>query len=56
MELDGEMYDARYSIGFCYEEFGEYGKAYDMWLEIAHNLEEDGFKHLCCRPYMDWAL
>ncbi len=44
LELDGEMYDARYSMGFCYEELGEYGKAYDMWLEIACGLEKDGYE------------
>lgn len=44
LELDDEMYDARYSMGFCYEELEEYGKAYDMWLEIAHDLEKDGYE------------
>lgn len=44
LELDAEMYDARYSMGFCYEELGEYGKAYDMWLEIARGLEKDGYE------------
>ena len=42
LELDGEMDNARYSMGFCYEELGEYGKAHDMWLEIARGLEKDG--------------
>ena len=44
LELDCEMYDARYSMGFCYEELGEYGKAYDMWLAIARDLEKDGYE------------
>ncbi|MDE7261070.1 MAG: tetratricopeptide repeat protein, partial [Oscillospiraceae bacterium] len=44
LELDDEMYDARYSMGFCYEELGEYGKAYDMWLEIARDLEKEGYE------------
>ena len=43
LELDPEMHDARYSMGFCYEELGEYGKAYDMWLWIARDLEKDGY-------------
>ena len=44
LELDDEMYDAGYSMGFCYEELGEYGKAYDTWLAIARNLEKDGYE------------
>lgn len=44
LELDDKMDDARYSMGFCYEELGEYGKAYDMWLEIAYGLEKDGYE------------
>ena len=44
LELDDEIYDARYSMGFCYEELGEYGKAYDMWLEIARDLEKEGYE------------
>lgn len=44
LELDDKLYDARYSMGFCYEELGEYGKAYDTWIEIAHDLERDGFE------------
>ena len=43
LELGPEMHDARYSMGFCYEELGEYGKAYDTWLWIAHDLEKDGY-------------
>ncbi len=43
LELNGKMYDARYSMGFCYEKFGEYGRAYDIWIETARNLEEDGY-------------
>ena len=42
LELDGEMHDARYSMGFCYEELGEYDKAYEVWLGIARDLEKDG--------------
>lgn len=44
LELDGEMYDAMYSMGFCYEELGEYGNAHDTWLAIARNLEKDGYE------------
>ena len=44
LELDGKMYDARYSMGFCYERLGEYGRAYDIWIETARNLGEDGYE------------
>ena len=44
LELDGEMHDARYSMGFCYEELGEYDKAYEVWLWIARDLEKDGYE------------
>lgn len=44
LELDSEMYDARYSMGFCYEELGEYDKAYDIWIWVAHDLEKEGFE------------
>lgn len=44
LDLDGEMYDARYSMGFCYEELREYDKAYDVWLGIAHDLEKEGYE------------
>lgn len=30
--------------GFCYEELGEYDKAYDMWLGIARDLEKEGYE------------
>ena len=43
LELDDTFYDARYSMGFCYEELGEYGKARDIWLGIAQDLEKDGY-------------
>lgn len=42
LELDGEIDDARYSMAFCYEELGEYARAYEIWLEIARGLEKDG--------------
>ena len=44
LELDGELHDARYSMGFCYEELGEYDKALDIWLWIAQDLEKDGYE------------
>ena len=29
---------------FCYEELGEYSKAYDIWIWVAHDLEKEGFE------------
>ena len=44
LQLDPSMYDVRYSVGFCYEEMGEYAKACNIWMEIAKDLERDGFE------------
>ncbi len=44
LELDPEVSDAMWSKGFCYEELGEYQKAYDMWNTIIAWLEERGFE------------
>lgn len=43
-ELEPEWLDAAYSMGFCYEELGEYGKAYEVWSEIADDLASRGFE------------
>lgn len=42
--LDNSFYDAKYSMGFCYEELGEYQKAYDIWCEIADELKASGYE------------
>ena len=42
LELDASYEDARYSKGFCYQEMGEYQKAYEIWCEIVNNLEAKG--------------
>lgn len=42
LELDDAWLDANYSIGFCYEEMGEYEKAYATWTELADTLEKRG--------------
>lgn len=44
LALDTCWYDAKFSIAFCYEELGEYRKAYDMWIRIAEDSERDGFE------------
>lgn len=42
-ELEPEWMDAAYSMGFCYEEMGDYEKAYEVWCDIADSLSSRGF-------------
>lgn len=42
-ELDEDFVDALYSMGFCYEEMGEYGKAIEIWEDLADRMEAKGF-------------
>lgn len=42
LELDPSLCDARYSKGFCYEELGEWQKAYETWTMIAEENKRDG--------------
>lgn len=42
-ELEPEWMDAAYSMGFCYEELGQYDKAYEMWMEITKLLAQRGY-------------
>lgn len=44
LEMEPEWCDAAYSMGFCYEELGEYAKAYEVWTQIADGLEQRGFE------------
>lgn len=44
LELEPEWMDAAYSMGFCYEELGEFRKAYEVWTEIADSLASRGFE------------
>lgn len=44
LELEPEWMDAAYSMGFCYEELGEYGKACEVWSGIADDLASRGFE------------
>lgn len=44
LELDDTYLDAKYSIGFCYEELGDYEKAYVNWKELADMLDKRGLK------------
>ena len=42
--LDSEMSAVLWSKGFCYEELGEYQKAYDVWMSLGAWLEERGYE------------
>ena len=42
LELDHTFLDAAYSMGFCYEEQGEYRRAYKVWTELVRELEHRG--------------
>ena len=44
LEIEPQWYDAAFSMGFCYEELGEYEKACEVWTQIADGLEQRGFE------------
>ncbi len=44
MEMEPQWYDAAFSMGFCYEELGNYGKAYEVFNRIAEDMEHRGFE------------
>ena len=44
LEMEPQWYDAAFSMGFCYEELGEYEKAYEVWTQVADGLEQRGFQ------------
>ncbi len=50
LEMAPQWCDAAYSMGFCYEELGEYEKAYEVWTQIADGLEKRGFDAEVNRP------
>ena len=41
-ELDDAWLDAKFSMGFCYEEIGDYEKAYAAWTELAEIMGKRG--------------
>lgn len=43
LEMEPQWYDAAFSMGFCYEELGEYENAYTVWTQVADGLEQRGF-------------
>lgn len=40
VDLDSTWLDSYFSMGFCYEEIGEYKKAYDIWMKVANILTQ----------------
>lgn len=42
LELDSSWLDPLYSMGFCYEELGQYGKAHRVWTELTRELDRRG--------------
>ena len=42
LELDPDMLAAAYSIGFCYEELGQFDNAYRVWCDITKELDRRG--------------
>ena len=43
LQLDPSYVDALYSQGFCYEELGDYKKAYEIWTGLSDTLASRGF-------------
>ena len=44
LEMDSSYLDAEYSKGFCYEEMGEYAKAYEVWCQLSDTLRKRGYE------------
>ena len=44
LELEPKWLDAAFSMGFCYEELGQFDKAYDVWRGVVEELERRGFE------------
>lgn len=42
LALDHTYLDAVFSMGFCYEELGQYDKAYKVWTEVVKELDQRG--------------
>lgn len=43
LEVNNMLYDAKYSKGFCYEQIGNYEKAYEVWCKIVEDLDNSGY-------------
>ncbi len=50
LELDDSFLDARFSMGFCYEELGQYDQALQVWTQLHQKLRSRGFVQECQLP------
>ncbi len=50
LELDSSYMAAAYSMGACYEERGQYGKAYQVWTALHRDLRSRGYHQECQMP------
>jgi tetratricopeptide (TPR) repeat protein len=50
LEMEPEWCDSAFSMGFCYEEMGEYEKAYEVWAQLADSLTKRGFESEVALP------
>ncbi len=48
--LNGDVYDAVFSMAFCYEELGQYDKAYGIWTDLHRRLLSQGYALECRLP------
>lgn len=42
LAMDHSFLDAAFSMGFCYEELGQYEKAYEVWTQLTKELDRRG--------------
>lgn len=52
LEMEPQWFDSAYSMGFCYEEIGEYEKAAEVFSQIADTLESRGYEGEVALPRM----
>lgn len=52
LEMEPQWFDSAYSMGFCYEEIGEYEKAAEVFSQIADTLESRGYDGEVALPRM----
>lgn len=52
LELDPEITSPMWAKATCYEELGDFRKAYDVWCEIIHWLEARGYEEELKEPRM----
>ncbi len=50
LELDPEITSPMWAKATCYEELGDFRKAYDVWCEIIHWLEDRGYEEELKEP------